>query len=101
MLTPDQIVTRNKSTASRIIAGEAIVLTSQDSMIRNLNETGSRAWELLADSPTVGEIVRRIHAEFDVSEAQAQADVVAFLEQLIAKGLVTMQVSRGSTPTPA
>ena len=98
MLTPDQIVSRNTRTASRIIAGEAIILTPQDSKIRNLNETGSRIWELLAEKLTVGDIIRHIHAEFDVSEAQAQSDVMAFLEQMMAKGLVAVQDSPGATP---
>jgi hypothetical protein len=98
MLTPDQIVSRNTHTASRIIAGEAIILTPQDSKIRNLNETGSRIWELLAEKPTLGSIIQRIHAEFNVSEAQAQSDVVAFLTHLSAQGLVTVQDSP-NTPT--
>ena len=91
MLTPDQVVSRNTSTASRIIGGEAIILTPLDSKIRNLNETGSRIWELLAEKPTVGDLVLHIHREFDVSEEQARLDVMTFLEQLTAKGLVTAQ----------
>ena len=98
MLTPDQVVSRNTRTASRIIGGEAIILTPQDSKIRNLNETGSRIWEILAEKPTVGDIIRRIHAEFEVTEAQAQSDVVTFLEQMMAKGLVAVQDSRTGTP---
>lgn len=99
MLTPDQVVSRNPETASRIIAGEAIVLTPRDSKIRNLNETGSRIWELLETHPTVGSIIERLHAEFDVSEDQAREDVLAFLEELLARGLVTVQDRKGTTAT--
>ena len=90
MISLDQVVFKDKQTASRIIAGEAIVLTPMDSKIHSLNDTGSRIWELLADEPTVGEIVAQIHSEFKVSEEQAQADVIAFLEELAAKGMVTL-----------
>jgi hypothetical protein len=90
MISLDQVVSKDKQTASRIIAGEAIVLTPMDSKIHSLNETGSRIWELLADEPTVGEIVAQIHSEFKVSEEQAQADVMAFIEELTAKGIVTV-----------
>ena len=90
MISLDQVVSKDKQTASRIIAGEAIVLTPMDSKIHSLNETGSRIWELLADEPTVGEIVAQIHSEFKVSEEQAQADVMAFIEELTAKGIVTL-----------
>jgi len=90
MISLDQVVSRDKRTASRLIAGEAIVLTPRDSKIHSLSETGSRIWELLADEPTVGEIVAQIHSEFKVSEKQARADVIAFIEELVAKGMVTL-----------
>jgi hypothetical protein len=96
MLNPGHIVSRDARTASRVIAGEAIILTPQDSRIRNLNETGSRIWELLAEKPTVEALVQRIHTEFDVTEEQARADVTAFVEQLVAAGLAT--VSAGPAP---
>ena len=90
MLSLEQVVSRDKRTASRMIAGEVIVLTPMDSKIHNLNETGSRIWELLADEPTVGELVAQIHREFKVSEEQARADVITFIEELAAKGMVTL-----------
>lgn len=89
MLSLDQVVRRNDKTASRVLAGEAIVLTPQDSKIHSFNETGSRVWELLAEELTVSEIVNQIRGEFEVSEEQAQSDVIAFLEGLEAKGIVT------------
>ena len=89
MISLDQIVRRNEKTASRVLAGEAIVLTPTDSKIHSFNETGSRIWELLADEPTVKEVVAQIRSEFEVGEEQAQADVIAFLEELAAKGMVT------------
>ena len=91
MISLDQIVHRNEKTASRVLAGEAIVLTPSDSKIHSFNETGSRIWELLAEEPTVSEIVNQIRSEFEVSEEQAQADVIAFLEELAAKEIVTLE----------
>jgi len=90
MISLDQVVSKDKRTASRLIAGEAIVLTPMDSKIHSLNETGSRIWELLANEPTVGELVAQIHSEFKVSEEQARADVIAFIEELATKGMVTL-----------
>lgn len=90
MILLDQVVSRNEKTASRILAGEAVVLTPMDSKIHGFNETGSRIWELLADRPTLGEIVAHIHREFEVSQEQAQSDVIAFIEELVARGMVTL-----------
>ena len=91
MIPLDQIVRRNEKTASRVLAGEAIVLTPNDSKIHSFNETGSRIWELLDEEPTVKEIVAQIRGEFEVSEEQAQRDVIAFLEELAAKGIVIFE----------
>lgn len=90
MIFLDQVVSRNEKTASRILAGEAVVLTPMDSKIHGFNETGSRIWDFLADQPTLGEIVAHIHREFAVSQEQAQSDVVAFIEELVARGMVTL-----------
>lgn len=90
MISLDQIVRRNEKTASRVLEGEAIVLTPTDSKIHSFNETGSRIWEFLAEEPTVRKVIAQIRSEFEVGEEQAQADVIAFLEELVAKGMVTL-----------
>ena len=90
MLSCDQVVRRDRRTASRILAGEAVVLTPMNSRIHGLNETGSRIWELLESEPTVGELVARIHTEFQVSEEQARVDIEAFVEELKNRGLIVL-----------
>ncbi len=93
MISLDQVVCKDKKTASRIMAGEAIVLTPANSKIYNLNETGSRIWAWLDDRPTVGELAARMQSEFRVDEDQAQADIIAFLEELMVRGMVTLSES--------
>ncbi len=95
MISLDQVVCKDRQTASRVLAGEAVVLTPLNSKIYNLNETGSRIWEWLDGEPTVGEIVANVRREFEVSEEQATRDVVAFLEELAAKGMVTLSQNAG------
>ena len=94
MISLDQVVCKDRQTASRVMAGEAIVLTPMNSKIYNFNETGSRIWEWLDGKPTVGELVAHMQCEFKVSEEQAQADIVAFLEELASKGMVSLGESR-------
>ena len=93
MISLDQVVSKDKKTASRILAGEAIVLTPMNSKIYNLNETGSRIWAWLDDGPTVGELAARMQSEFKLDKEQAQADTIAFLEELVARGMVTLSES--------
>ena len=53
-----------------------------------LNEVGSRIWELLDGRTSLKEIQEAIVAEFEVSEPEAAADVVDFVQQLQEIGAV-------------
>ena len=86
----NQICTRNDQTASRVMAGEAIVLTPMDSRIYTFNETGTRIWELLVGSPRIGDLIQEIHQEFNVTRQQAEQDVMTFVHSLLERGLVTL-----------
>ena len=85
---PNNTASRHKDTASRIIDGEAVILRPMDNMILNLNETGSRIWELLAESPAIPQIVQSVCEEFEVGQETAAADVMTFLQKMEDKGLV-------------
>ena len=76
------------TTASRLIAGEAVVLSLDTRMLRGLNAVGSRVWDLIDGRRTLDDIVDAIVAEFEVGRAEATRDVEAFVRQLIDKGLV-------------
>ena len=82
------IVARTATTASRLIAGEAVILSLDTKVLRGLNAVGSRVWELIDGRRTVDESVDVIVAEFDVARPEAAADVAAFVRELIDKGLV-------------
>lgn len=77
------------TTASRLITGEAVILSLDTKVLRGLNAVGSRVWDLIDGQRTVDEIVDTIVAEFEVSRPAAAADLDAFMRQLIDKGLVT------------
>jgi len=99
MLTLDQTVRRSEQSASRIIGGEAIIMTSADSKIRTLNETGSRIWELIADSHTIATVAETIAREFDVSAEQARDDALTFLGNLLERGMITVDDTPGMDAT--
>ncbi|MCU0610585.1 MAG: PqqD family protein [Candidatus Eisenbacteria bacterium] len=78
----DKVVTRNKDVAWRVIEGEAILISAEDSMLHSLDDVGTRIWELSDGANTVGAITKLICEEFEVDEAQAQTDVVEFITNL-------------------
>jgi len=83
------IVARNPATAWRVIEGEAVILSVDTKVFRGLNPVGSRVWELIDGARTLDEIAAMISREFDVTPEVAAGDVRAFVEALLAKGLVT------------
>ena len=78
----DKVATRNKDVAWRVIDGEAILISAEDSMLHSLDEVGTRIWELSDGTNTIRAIVGSICEEFEVEEPQAQNDVVEFVTNL-------------------
>lgn len=85
------ILAKAPTSAWRLIAGEAVILSLDTKVLRGLNEVGSRVWDLIDGQRTVDDIVGVIVDEFDVPRQQAAEDVEAFVRQLVDKGLVAGQ----------
>jgi len=83
------IVTKAPTTASRVIEGEAVILSLDTKVLRGLNPVGSRVWELIDGQRSVEEIAGLIVKEFEVERSQADKDVRGFVQELLDKGLVT------------
>jgi hypothetical protein len=86
----NQVVARNTRVASRTWPGESIVYVADDNTIHSLNETASVIWGFLDRTPTVEQIIKHVAEHFEVDEAQVTGDVIAFVETLVARGLVTV-----------
>ncbi len=72
---------------SRRVADEVILVPIRQNVgdlqsIYTMNEVGARIWELLDSEGAVAEIVSALSMEYEVEQAQAEADVVGFLAQL-------------------
>lgn len=86
--TPPRKPSHHPRTASRVFSGEAVIISPAENVIRMLNPTGSRIWELADGSRTVDEIVEILVAEYDVDAARAQQKTLDLLGELDAKGLI-------------
>jgi hypothetical protein len=87
MIDANTIVTRNKDVAWRIIEGEAILISAEDSMLHSLDEVGTRIWELADGSNTIKDIAQRIFDEYEIDLETAQNDVVEFVANLASEKL--------------
>ena len=75
--------------AARTVAGEAVVLSPQQHMVRMFNEVGTRIWELADGIRTPDDIAVQLTEEYAVERPEAQAHTVRFLGELHARGLLT------------
>lgn len=77
---PPQVMTR-------LVGDETVLLDLASGIYFGLDGVGKRIWESIADGNSLGQAVEVIVAEYDVVEAEAQADVLAFVNQLVERGL--------------
>jgi hypothetical protein len=90
MIELDTVFRKSESVVSRKIVDELILVPIRKSVadmesLFTLNDVGARIYELIDGKRSVGGICGTIVEEFEVSDAEARADVTEFLEKL--KGL--------------
>ena len=83
-------IIRNPNQVAAEIDGDLVMMNIGQGEYYGITGVGSRIWELLATPITVADIVRVICTEYDVEEAQCQADTQAFVEELIKLGLASV-----------
>lgn len=101
---------RHPDLAWRNWDGEVIILTPAghdprapsellDGAEHDLNPVGSRIFELCDGTRDVAEIARCLVLEFEVEPAVAEADTLAFVEELIERRFLLVEPTLSSTPS--
>jgi hypothetical protein len=80
-------VIRNPKLAWREIDGETVIISPEDSLVHELNETASLIWKH-AEGKTLQEIAERVSAEYEVSLEAVRADIDELVTALEQKQLV-------------
>ena len=88
MFTLDTIFAPSPQILSRLVEHEAVLVLPEQGKVKVLNEVGARIWTLTDGKLSVAEIARSICAEFAVDQLTAEADTLAFLTDLAARGIV-------------
>lgn len=76
---------------SRLVDDEAVIVHPGQGMVRALNEVGSRLWELADGQRSVADLAAALAAEYAVDLPCAQADALAFCEDLAARGVMRVR----------
>jgi hypothetical protein len=93
-MLPDNVrFIRNREVVSRQIAGELIIVPIRHGVgdlnsLYTLNQVGLVLWDFMQEEHTVPEMMNRVCDEFEVTAAQAQDDIRAFLDSLLEEKLI-------------
>jgi hypothetical protein len=93
MFASSTVFKRSDRQVSCDLNGEAAILQLDQSVYFGLKGVGAQVWLALEQPQSLAELNRRVCQEFDVDAARAEADLMKFLSELEAAGLV----ERGGT----
>ncbi len=87
--TGGTLVRRTDGLMSAAVGDELLMMSAAEGKYFNLNDVGSRIWELLAQPVSAEALVAALTAEYDVDADTAREHVADFLAALRERGLVT------------
>lgn len=88
MLDDNRRPIRTQDIAFRTYGSDAVLISPEEGMVRMLNTTATRIWNLADGTHSVNDIAQILTDEFDVDLPQAQQAVIHLLDQLAKKQLV-------------
>jgi hypothetical protein len=75
---------------SREFGEQSVALNLQSGQYHGLNGVAGRMFERLRDAPAVGDVIDPLAAEFSQPREVIERDLVAFVRQLHARGLIEL-----------
>ena len=84
----DLVLRPNPDVIAKRLDQATVLVEISTSRIFELNETGTRIWDLLGQGLNVEQIVQHLVSEFEVENTQAAEEVRTLLSQLRDQGLV-------------
>jgi Coenzyme PQQ synthesis protein D (PqqD) len=75
----------------RELNGEAVILNLHNGTYFGLNSVGMRIWQLCEQHGSLREVWEAMQREFDASGDALQSDLLAFVNELSSKQLLTRQ----------
>src|SRR5690348_4032685 len=94
---PETIV-RTTAVVARVVAGETLVVPVRAKVgdlasIYKFNGTGTLIWKLLATPQTTLDLCAAVAVHYGIEIAQAERDVISFLDEMKSVGLVEAAAS--------
>lgn len=86
----DTIVRRSTLPLSAAVDGEVVMFHPDRGAYFSLGDVGSRIWELVAEAKTIDTLCGILTEEYDVEPARCRTELVSFIGELHAAGLVEL-----------
>jgi hypothetical protein len=87
--SPDITYARRPELHAVEMDGELVMMGQEQGEYFGLRDVAASIWQHLADPQSVEDLVMLVSAEYSVTPETCRADIVAFLDQLTSKKLVT------------
>jgi hypothetical protein len=68
--------------------GELVMMNIEQGRYFGLNQTGTRIWALLDQPVVISDLCNTLMAAFSVDQKQCEQEVLAYLENLLTRGLL-------------
>jgi len=100
MSTPSAVVwQKNPDLAWREIDDETVIISPHDSVMHELNDTGSFLWKNIDGKKSAAELAELLVANYQVAPDIALSDAQALLDELSSRKLVvTVSATGGVSP---
>jgi hypothetical protein len=89
--TLNDVACVSASQVSSRVGDEVAILDLDQSIYYGLDPVGARIWELLQEPRSLQAVLDTLLAEFEVDDATARADLLALVDDLLAKKLIELQ----------
>ncbi|AGA92228.1 Coenzyme PQQ synthesis protein D (PqqD) [Thioflavicoccus mobilis 8321] len=89
------VIRQSEEQVAAEVDGEVVMMSVEQGNYYGLDEVGSRIWQLIETPTTLADLCEDLTKEFDVEPATCEEDVVRFLEELAAQGLVKVDGAAG------
>jgi hypothetical protein len=94
-MRPDDKPQQHPNAAWREMDGEVVIISPEDSVLHELNETASWIWKQATGGRSVEQIAHDLAEEYEVEPEVALADTFAILNHLESKKLVAPAEAQG------
>lgn len=89
-ISTTSLLVRTPDLVSAGMDGETVMLDIERGEYFGIGGVGTRAWELLENPVTLGQIILTISAEYEVDQATCEEDMQGFIAKLLEFGVIRL-----------